>query len=68
MIADRILRLSASVFRTDSVLLYLRDGGKIFAREDDDSFSESVRSAACRALGPPDDAICVVEDPPADPR
>lgn len=56
------------MFRTDSVLLYLRDGGKIFAREDDDTFSESVRSAACRALGPPDDAICVVEDPPADPR
>jgi hypothetical protein len=27
--ADRILRLSASVFRTDSVLLHLHDGDKV---------------------------------------
>ncbi|CAL8465638.1 g5174 [Coccomyxa elongata] len=65
---DRILRLSASVFRTDSVLLHLRDGDKVFAREEDAAFSEGVRAAACRALEPPDSGIAVVDDPASDPR
>lgn len=66
--ADRILRLSASVFRTDTVLLHLRDGNKVFAREEDVAFSEDVRAAACRALEPPDSGIAVVDDPASDPR
>ena len=41
---------------------------KVIAREEDVSFSDGVRAAACRALEPADGGIAVVDDPTADPR
>lgn len=66
--AERILRLSASVFRTDSVLLHLRDGDKVIARGEDATFSEGVRAAACRAFARPTPGIAVISNPASDPR
>jgi hypothetical protein len=57
------------VFRTDSVLLHLRDGDQVYAHAGNaGAFSPGVRAQACRALEPPSEAISVVEDPAADPR
>ncbi len=66
--AERILRLSASVFRTDSVLLHLRDGNKVIARGEDATFCEGVRAAACRAFADTAPGIAVMSNPESDPR
>ncbi len=68
MRADHILGLAMSVFRTDSVLLHLRDGDQVFARGGDDAFSPGIRAAACRLLEPAQRGITVVEDVAADGR
>ncbi|CAL8465702.1 g5238 [Coccomyxa elongata] len=65
---ERILRLSASVFRTDSVLLHLRDGDKVIAGGEDAAFSEGVRAAACRAFAGCTPGIAVISNPASDPR
>lgn len=66
--ADHILGLAMSVFRTDSVLLHLRDGDQVFARGGNEIFSPGIRAATCRLLEPAQRGISVVEDFPADPR
>lgn len=57
-----------SVFRTDSVLLHLRDGDQVFARGGDELFAPGIRSAACRLLEPADTGHSAVEDVVADVR
>ena len=66
--ADHILGLAMSVFRTDSVLLHLRDGDQVFARGGDDTFTPGIRATVCRLLEPAGKGICVVEDLAADVR
>ncbi|BDA44193.1 probable serine/threonine-protein kinase STY13 at C-terminar half [Coccomyxa sp. Obi] len=65
---DHILGLAMSVFRTDSVLLHLRDGDQVFARGGNDTFTPGIRAAVCRLLEPAGRGICVVEDIAADVR
>ncbi len=66
--ADHILGLAMSVFRTDSVLLHLRDGDQVFARGGNDAFTPGIRAAVCRLLEPAGKGTCVVEDLAADVR
>lgn len=68
LIADHILGLAMSVFRTDSVLLHLRDLDQVFARGGSSVFTQGIRASLCRLLEPNDKGVAVVEDLEGDPR
>jgi hypothetical protein len=57
-----------SVFRTDSVLLHMRDSDEVFARGGGTVFTPGVRASACRLLEPVDRHVSVVESLEGDPR
>ena len=66
---DRILGLALSVFRTDAVLLHLRDKDEVFAKTaNQTAFKPGTCAALCRLLEPSPIDFSVVQDPAADPR
>ena len=66
---DRILGLALSVFRTDAVLLHLRDKDEVFAKTaNQTAFKPGTCAAICRLLEPSPIDFSVVQDPAADPR
>ena len=66
---DRILGLALSVFRTDAVLLHLRDKDEVFAKTANmTAFKPGTCAAICRLLEPCRTDFSVVEDPAADVR
>lgn len=67
--ADHILGLALSVFRTDAVLLHLRDKDEVLAKSaNPPAFKPGTCAAMCRILEPPPTEMSVVEDPQSDPR
>ena len=67
--ADRILGLALSVFRTDAVLLHLRDKDEVFAKTaNQTAFKPGTCAAICRLLEPSPIDFSVVQDLTADPR
>ena len=66
--ADHILGLAWSVFRTDSVLLHLRDGDQVYKHGGGTIFTPGICAQTCRLLEPPSEAISVVEHPAGDLR
>ena len=67
--ADHILGLALSVFRTDAVLLHLRDKDEVLAKSaSPPAFKPGACAAMCRILEPPPTEMSVVEDPQSDPR
>ena len=66
---DRILGLALSVFRTDAVLLHLRDKDEVFAKTANlTAFKPGTCAALCRLLEPLPSDFSAVQDPAADPR
>lgn len=67
--ADHILGLALSVFRTDAVLLHLRDKDEVLAKfSNAAAFEPGTCAAVCRLLEPPPAEVFIVEDPSSDPR
>ena len=66
---DRILGLALSVFRTDAVVLHLRDKDEVFAKMANlAAFMPGTCAAFCRLLELCPADFSVMEDPAADPR
>jgi hypothetical protein len=59
--------LAASVFRVDSVLVWLADGDRVFVRPGCNAFPMGSRSACCHLLVP-DAHVLAVDDTRAEPR
>lgn len=67
--ADHVLGLALSVFRTDAVLLHLRDKDEMLAKSATPPvFKPGTCAAVCLLLEPPPADMCVLEDPSTDPR
>ena len=65
--AEHILGLAASVFRVDSVIVWLAEGDRVFVRAGCKAFPPGSRSACCHLLVP-DKQVLVVADTDAEPR
>lgn len=65
--AEHILGLATSVFRVDSVLVWLAEGDRVFVRASCKAFPPGSRSACCHLLVP-DKQVLVVEDTSQEPR
>ncbi len=65
--AEHIMGLAASVFRVDSVLVWLADGDRVFVRPGCNAFPMGSRSACCHLLVP-DAHVLAVDDTRAEPR